>query len=143
MNNVIGFVLWATLFMVCNVLDYYTTYSAMRGLPPQEMHKHELNCVLAPIIHRKKTVLALKLAVGIFVITFCFVGKDGYSGIKFAAIIFLIAVLNNVYAKWAESHCRRSPGRFIMEKFKLPSKDIAFLCLLGLYIGIAYGLSLL
>ena len=144
MNTITGFLLWATLFMGCNLLDYHTTYSAMKGVSPQEMKEHELNPIAAFIIHKNKLVLALKIIVGVAVITFCFfrMDGDGYSGIKFVAIIFLMAVGNNLYAKWAEDHHKLSPGRFLMEKLKLPNKDVAFFCLLGIIIGIAYGLSL-
>jgi len=143
----IEFICWVSILTLGNVLDWHTTYSAMQDLSREEMTKHEMNSLLAPIIHRKWLVLFIKLLFSCALIGYAaYLFFDGYDhglwAIKFLSIMFLLVIGNNIYAKWADRHGKRTPGRFVMALLKTNNKGVAYLLLTCLDMGIAYGICL-
>jgi len=140
-------VCWASVAMLGNILDWHTTNSAMRGVPPEEMAKHEMNPLAAPVIHRPGLMLLCKLLFGGIATAACVHayrgGNDsGLWGLKFLSVVLLLAVGNNVYAKWADRHDKRTPGLFVMDALRIKNKGLVYLLFVGLFVGVAYAVCL-
>ena len=143
----IELVCWSCVATFSNVLDWYTTNSAMRGLPPEERVEHEMNPLLDHVVHRAGLVLLCKLLFGGIATAACvhaYLDGDlsGLRGLRFLSVVLLLAVGNNVYAKWAAGHGKRTPGLFVMDTLRIENKSLTYLLFVGLFMGIAYVICL-
>lgn len=137
---------WSILFVALSCLDLVTTYSAMRGMSPDEMRERELNPLMGRIISNKPLAWAVKLLAAGLILLACFrLMKPEVSLrlITFLSIGLALVVVSNLCASWAQRHQRLSVGRFLMERLGFP-RVVAFLLITGTILGISYfGASLL